>query len=66
MRTQLLATIYTGAAIASSTYIDRVKAGHIVPGAEWTIVRELPTTTVIDGHWEFWLPRQRKGDGPHN
>src|SRR6202161_1942226 len=35
------------------TYIDRIKAGHIVPGAPWTIVQESPTTTVIDGHWGF-------------
>ena len=39
--------------IAIPTYIDRVKAGHIVPGAKWSIVRESPTTTVIDGHWGF-------------
>src|SRR5262245_58481812 len=39
--------------IAIPTYIDRVKAGHIVPGAQWTIVQESPTTTVIDGHWGF-------------
>jgi LDH2 family malate/lactate/ureidoglycolate dehydrogenase len=39
--------------IAIPTYIDRVKAGHIVPRAEWTVVRESPTTTVIDGHWGF-------------
>src|SRR6186713_443236 len=39
--------------IAIPTYIDRVKAGHIVPGAKWAIVRESPTTTVIDGHWGF-------------
>src|SRR6202171_470018 len=39
--------------IAIPTYIDRIKAGHIVPGAKWTIVRESPTTTVIDGHWGF-------------
>ena len=39
--------------IAIPTYIDRVKAGHLVPRAEWTIVRESPTTTVIDGHWGF-------------
>ena len=39
--------------IAIPTYIDRVKAGHIVPGAAWTIVQESPTTTVIDGHWGF-------------
>src|ERR1700754_105583 len=39
--------------IAISTYIDRIKAGHIVPGARWTIVQESPTTTVIDGNWGF-------------
>src|ERR671931_2325107 len=35
------------------TYIDRVRVGHIVPGAPWTIVQESPTTTVVDGHWGF-------------
>ena len=35
------------------TYIDRVKRGHIVPGADFDIVRESPTTTVIDGNWGF-------------
>jgi LDH2 family malate/lactate/ureidoglycolate dehydrogenase len=35
------------------TYIERVKAGHIVPGAPWKIVQESPTTTVVDGHWGF-------------
>src|SRR5947207_13334274 len=39
--------------IAVPTYIDRMKAGHIVPGAKWSIVQESPTTTVIDGHWGF-------------
>ncbi len=39
--------------IAVPTYIDRIRAGHIVPGAEWKIVRETPATTVIDGHWGF-------------
>ncbi|MGX1016199.1 LDH2 family malate/lactate/ureidoglycolate dehydrogenase [Bradyrhizobium japonicum] len=39
--------------IAVPTYIDRIKAGHIVPGAKWTIVQESPTTTVIDGQWGF-------------
>jgi uncharacterized oxidoreductase len=34
-------------------YIDRIKAGHIVPRAQWTIVQESPTTTVIDGNWGF-------------
>ena len=35
------------------TYIDRIRVGHIVPGAPWSIVQESPTTTVIDGHWGF-------------
>src|SRR6266849_9880323 len=35
------------------TYIDRIQAGHIVPGAPWTITQASPTTTVIDGHWGF-------------
>ena len=35
------------------TYIDRVKVGHIVPGAPWTIVSDSPTTAVVDGHWGF-------------
>jgi uncharacterized oxidoreductase len=39
--------------IAIPTYIDRIKAGHIVPGAKWEIVRESPATAVIDGHWGF-------------
>src|SRR5450755_5163496 len=39
--------------IAIPTYIDRIKAGHMVPGAKWTIEQESPTTTVIDGHWGF-------------
>jgi LDH2 family malate/lactate/ureidoglycolate dehydrogenase len=35
------------------TYIERIKRGHIVPGAPWVIVRESATTTVVDGHWGF-------------
>jgi len=35
------------------TYIERIKRGHIVPGAPFEIVRETATTTVIDGHWGF-------------
>ena len=35
------------------TYIDRVKRGHIVPGAPFEIVKDTPTTTVVDGHWGF-------------
>jgi uncharacterized oxidoreductase len=39
--------------IAIPTYIDRIGKGHIVPGAPFTIVKESPTTTVIDGNWGF-------------
>ncbi|HEX4369690.1 MAG TPA: Ldh family oxidoreductase [Rhodopila sp.] len=35
------------------SYIDRIKAGHIVPQAPWVITQETPTTTVIDGNWGF-------------
>ena len=35
------------------TYIDRIKVGHIVPGAPWNITQETPTSTVIDGNWGF-------------
>jgi uncharacterized oxidoreductase len=34
-------------------YIDRIKAGHIVPQAPFTVIQETPTTTVIDGNWGF-------------
>src|SRR4029077_20311313 len=34
-------------------YIDRIKVGHIVPGASWDITQETPTSTVIDGNWGF-------------
>ena len=34
-------------------YIDRVDRGHIVPGAEFELLKDTPTTTVIDGHWGF-------------
>src|SRR5260370_11918466 len=36
--------------IAIPTYIDRIKVGHIVPGAKWPIVQESLPTTVLDGH----------------
>ena len=35
------------------SYVERIKVGHIVPGAPFKIVQESPTTTVIDGHWGF-------------
>src|SRR3954453_5563948 len=38
---------------AIPTYINQIKAGHIIPGAKWTMGQESTTTTVIDGHWGF-------------
>ena len=35
------------------TYIERVFKKEIIPGANWEIVQESPTTTVVDGHWGF-------------
>src|SRR5664279_2922590 len=35
------------------TYIDRIKAGHIVPQAPRVVTQETATTTVIDGNWGF-------------
>jgi uncharacterized oxidoreductase len=35
------------------TYIDRIKRGHIVPGAPFEIVRETANSTVVDGNWGF-------------
>ena len=34
-------------------YIAQMKQGDIVPGAEFEIIEESATTTVIDGHWGF-------------
>lgn len=35
------------------TYIDRIKLGHIQPGAALEVVQETANSTVIDGHWGF-------------
>src|SRR6516165_738126 len=35
------------------SYIDRIKAGHIVPGAPLAMVRETSTTAVVERHWGF-------------
>ena len=47
--------------IAIPTYIDRIKAGHIVPGAPWTIGQESPTTTVISKTKTKKHPRSHEG-----
>src|SRR5258708_39611551 len=39
--------------IAIPTYIDRIKAGHIVPGAKWTIMQESPAAAGSRGHLGF-------------
>jgi uncharacterized oxidoreductase len=35
------------------TYIERIKKGHIVPGAQIEIEYESPTTARINGNWGF-------------
>ena len=35
------------------TYIDRIRRGHIVPGAPFEVARETAVTTVVDGNWGF-------------
>ena len=42
------------------TYIDRMRRGHIVPGAPFEVVRETETTTVVDGHWGFGFVVSRR------
>ena len=34
-------------------YVDRIKAGHIVPDAPFVIEKETRTTAVINGNWGF-------------
>ncbi len=35
------------------SYLERIKRGHIVPGAPFEVVRETSTTASINGHWGF-------------
>ena len=35
------------------TYVDRIKRGHIVPGAPMDVLDETPTSFRVDGHWGF-------------
>ena len=34
-------------------YVDMIRAGHLRPGAEVTVVREAPAMAVLDGGWGF-------------
>ena len=34
-------------------YLDQMKMGKIVPGAKIEIVKETPTTAIVDGHYKF-------------
>jgi len=34
-------------------YVDRIRKGHIVPGAPTEIEGETPTTARVNGHWGF-------------
>ena len=46
--------------IQTPTYVDRIDAGHIVPGATFDIVKEAPCTAVIDGNWGFGFVQTEK------
>lgn len=35
------------------TYLDRIRKGHIVPGAPIEVLDETETTARVDGHWGF-------------
>jgi uncharacterized oxidoreductase len=35
------------------TYLDRIRKGHIVPGAPIAVLDETETTARVDGHWGF-------------
>jgi LDH2 family malate/lactate/ureidoglycolate dehydrogenase len=35
------------------TYLDRIRKGHIVPGAPIEVLDETATTARVDGHWGF-------------
>ena len=34
-------------------YLDQMKMGKIVPGAKIEVVKETPTTAIVDGHLKF-------------
>ena len=39
--------------IQTMEYVQRIRKGHIMPGATPTIINESPTSARIDGHWGF-------------
>lgn len=39
--------------IKTADYLSRIERGHIVPGAEFEIENETPTTAVVNGNWGF-------------
>lgn len=34
-------------------YVARIRSGRLIPGATATVVRESPTTTLLDGNWGY-------------
>jgi LDH2 family malate/lactate/ureidoglycolate dehydrogenase len=46
--------------ILLATYVDRIKKGHIVPGARCETMHETSTTARINGHWGFGQVVQTK------
>jgi LDH2 family malate/lactate/ureidoglycolate dehydrogenase len=46
--------------ILLATYADRIRKGHILPGAQFEIAHDTPTTARINGHWGFGQVVQTK------
>ncbi len=46
--------------IQTTTYVESIDVGQIVPGAEVEIVKEAPCTAVINGNWGFGFVQTEK------
>jgi len=41
-------------------YVDRVKQGEVVPGAQFEVLRESPCLLTVDAHWGFGQTQARR------
>ena len=44
-------------------YVDRIKAGHIVPDAPFVVEKETRTTAMINGNWGFGFAVTKRATG---
>ena len=42
------------------SYLDRLRAGEIVPGAKFEVLKEGPSLLSVDGHWGFGQTQARR------